>query len=63
MDHLLAGEMERVARYQVRFAGVVMPGDTLVTEMWAEPGRILMRAGVQERNTPAITNAAITLKD
>ena len=61
VDHMLEGKMEKVARYQVRFAGVVLPGDTLVTEMWSEPGRILVRAGVKERGTMAVTNGAVTL--
>jgi acyl dehydratase len=62
VDHLLDGETERVARYQVRFAGVVFPGETLVTSMWRENGTILIQTQVKERGTPAITNAAITLR-
>ncbi len=62
VDHLLDGDTERVGRYQVRFAGVVFPGETLVTSMWRENGTILLQAQVKERGTPAITNAAITLR-
>ena len=63
VDHLLDGDTTRVARYQVRFAGVVFPGETLVTSMWEEGDRILLAASVKERGTPALTNAAITLRN
>ncbi len=62
VDHLLDGDTSRVSRYQVRFAGVVFPGETLVISMWRENGKVLLQASVKERGTPAITNAAITLQ-
>ncbi len=62
VDSELEGEPDRVARYQVRFAGVVYPGETIVTSMWREGERILIQASVKERNAPAITNAAIAVR-
>jgi acyl dehydratase len=62
VDHALDGDPARVARYQVRFAGVVFPGETIVTSMWREDGKILLQAKTKERDTPVITNAAITLR-
>ena len=62
MDCLLDGDVGRVARYQVRFAGVVFPGETIVTSMWAENGKILIAARAKERGEPVISNSAITLR-
>ncbi len=62
VDHALGGDTAKVARYQVRFAGVVYPGETIVTSMWREGDKILLQAKTQERDTPVITNAAITVR-
>ncbi len=62
VDTVLWGDTAKVARYQARFAGVVFPGETIVTSMWKEGGQVLLQAKVKERDTPALTNAAITLK-
>ena len=62
VDHALDGDTSRVARYQVRFAGVVYPGETIVTSMWREGDQILLQAKTKERGTPVLTNAAITVR-
>jgi acyl dehydratase len=62
VDKLLDGAVDRVARYQARFAGVVYPGETIVTSMWKENGKIVLTAKAKERDTPVIGNAAITLR-
>ena len=62
VDKLLDGAVDRVARYQARFAGVVFPGETIVTSMWKENGKIILSAKTKERDTPVIGNAAITLR-
>lgn len=61
VDTILGGDTARVRRYQARFSGPVFPGETVVTAMWEEGGRILLEARVKERDTPAISNGAITL--
>ena len=59
VDHLLGGDVTAVARYQVRFAGVVFPGETVVTSMWREGDRIILSATTKERGQPVLSNAAI----
>ena len=49
---------------KVRFAGVVLPGQTIVTEMWAESkSKIVYRATVKETGKVCISNAAAELRD
>jgi acyl dehydratase len=62
VDALLDGAVERVARYRARFAGVVFPGETIVTSLWREDGRIVIAAATKERGTPVISHSAITLR-
>jgi acyl dehydratase len=63
VDNLLEGNTGAVARYQVRFAGVVFPGETVVTSMWREPDRITLSATTKERGEkPVLSNAAIWIR-
>jgi len=62
VDTVFDGDTTKVGRYQVRFAGVVFPGETIVTSMWKEGDKILVEAKTKERDTPVITNAAITIR-
>ena len=59
VDTLLDGDVTAVARYQVRFTGVVFPGETVVTSMWREDGKIVLSATTKERGQPVLSNAAI----
>jgi acyl dehydratase len=63
VDAALGGDTSKVARYQVRFAGVVFPGETIVTSMWRQGNQILLTANTKERNSPVLSNAAITVRD
>jgi acyl dehydratase len=62
VDTALDGDVTKVARYQVRFSGVVYPGETIETSMWKDGDKIIVRATAKERGAPAITNAAITIR-
>ncbi|GFZ45956.1 (3R)-3-hydroxyacyl-CoA dehydrogenase [Saitozyma sp. JCM 24511] len=46
---------------KVRFAGTVIPGETLVTEMWKEGDKVVFVTKVKERDAPALSHAAVTL--
>ena len=62
VDTVFDGDTTKVGRYQARFAGVVFPGETIVTSMWKEGDKILVEAKTKERDTPVISNAAITIR-
>jgi acyl dehydratase len=62
VDGALDGDTSRVARYQARFAGVVFPGETIVTSIWRENGRLLVSAATKERESPVITNSAVEIR-
>jgi acyl dehydratase len=63
VDELLDGAVEKVAGYTARFAGVVYPGETIATSMWKEGDKILISAKTKERDTPVISNCAITIRN
>ena len=52
----------RMTGLEVRFSGVVFPGDSIITEMWDEGGgRIVLQAKTQ-RGDVVISNASATVK-
>ena len=61
IDHVLDGEVERIAGCRTRFAAPVYPGETLLARIWLEGPEIVLEVATKERNTPALTQAAITL--
>jgi acyl dehydratase len=62
VDTMLGGDVNKVARYQARFAGVVYPGETIVTSLWKEADKIILSAKTKERDTPVMSNSAIVLR-
>ncbi len=62
VDAALGGDTGRVSRYQARFAGVVFPGETIVTSVWKDGATLFIDAKTKERGTPVISNAAITTR-
>ncbi len=47
----------------VRFADPVFPGETLVTKMWKEDGKVIFECDVKEREKTVISRAAIEFYD
>jgi len=62
VDEVLDAQVERVGRFQARFAGVVFPGETIVVRMWRDDGRVLVDAHTKEREAPVLSNADVTLR-
>jgi acyl dehydratase len=63
VDAALGGDPTRVARYSVRFAGVVFPGETLRTSWWRENGALIIDVQSADRGAPVISNAGMVLKE
>lgn len=60
VDRCLDGDPSRVSRYQCRFSGIVMPGDTLQTRIWrGDDGVLTIEMNNLDRETPVISNAAV----
>ncbi len=60
VDELFDGDVTRVGGYEVRFAGVVYPGETLRTSVWHENGRHVVTTTVDERDgAPALSGATL----
>jgi acyl dehydratase len=56
------GDPARFKDFEVRFSGVVYPGETIVTEIWQESkNRVLVQAKTAERGESVIANAAATV--
>ena len=56
------GDATRFKDFEVRFSGVVYPGETIVTDMWDEgSGRLIIQARTAERGEAVISNAAATV--
>jgi acyl dehydratase len=53
----------RLADFEVRFSGVVFPGETIVTEIWRQDaGRVVVQAKTKERGETVVSNAAATIR-
>ena len=54
---------ERFRSIQVRFSKPILPGETIVTQMWkVSDTEIICKARVKERDLDIITNAKVTLR-
>jgi acyl dehydratase len=62
VDEVLGGDVTKVARYQVRFAGVGYPGENYAVSYWKDGEKILVQAKSKERDAVVISNAAITVR-
>jgi len=54
----------KLKKLEVRFSGVVFPGETIVTEMWKNaPGQLIVQAKTAERGELVIAAASATVTD
>jgi acyl dehydratase len=61
VDTLLGGDVTRVRSYTARFAGVVLPGETLRIRMWADgDGRVQVTVTAVERgDAPVLADTLV----
>lgn len=60
VDALLDGDPTRVRDYSARFAGIMLPGETLRTRIWQDGERVLLQASCADRNdAPVLTHATL----
>lgn len=60
MEAFCGNDPARIKAYEVRFAGVVYPGEELTTEMWKVGDKIVLRTKVTDDRI-VISNAAVEL--
>lgn len=59
-DALLDGDPHRVRSWSARFAGVVLPGETLRTSVWRDGERLLVSVRSVQRDAPVLADAVLT---
>ncbi len=62
VDHCLGGDVDKVAGYAARFAGVGFPGETYLIDYWNEGDKIYVEATSKERDAKIISNCAVTIR-
>jgi acyl dehydratase len=63
VDGLLGGDPDRLRGYGVRFAGALVPGQTLRTAVWREGERLVLAAACAERDgAPVLSHAWAELR-
>jgi acyl dehydratase len=62
VDGMLGGDTTAVASFRARFAGTVVPGETIVTSMWRRGSSVHLAAANLERGTPVLAGAVMTLR-
>ena len=60
VDVALGQDPGRVGSYKARFAGVVYPGETVVTSIWETDAGIALQATTLERGEPVLSNGLVT---
>jgi acyl dehydratase len=62
VDACLDGDAAAVAGFGARFAGIVLPGETLRTAVWREGGRLRFTTSTVERDAPALAAGELELR-
>lgn len=63
VDGMLGGDVTKVAGYRTRFAGVVYPGETVVTSIWNTDEGFVVSATTEERGEPVLSNCFLRIKE
>ncbi|GBD85356.1 maoC like domain protein [bacterium BMS3Abin02] len=59
VDGMFDGDVARVHAYRARFSRPVLPGQTILTSLWRQDDRVILRASVKETAEVVLTNASI----
>eukprot|EP01100_Stratorugosa_tubuloviscum_P015708 TRINITY_DN926_c0_g1_i3.p1 TRINITY_DN926_c0_g1~~TRINITY_DN926_c0_g1_i3.p1 ORF type:complete len:337 (-),score=170.82 TRINITY_DN926_c0_g1_i3:119-1129(-) len=62
LKHFCDNDSNKFKSISARFSNPVLPGDTLVTEMWRQNDQVLFHVKVLERNLVVITNGIVQLQ-
>ena len=63
IDTVCDGDPTRFRSIKVRFAAPVMPGETIVTDIWKESDtEMILSARVKEREVEVVKNARATIR-
>ena len=63
IEGMCDGDPTRFRSIKVRFAAPVIPGETIVTDMWKESDTdIIVRGRVKERDVEVVKNARVTIR-
>ncbi|WP_020671775.1 MaoC/PaaZ C-terminal domain-containing protein [Amycolatopsis nigrescens] len=61
-DAMLDADVHRIGSFSAKFAGIVLPGETLRTRIWREPDRLVLTTCAVERDeAPVLSDASLTL--
>lgn len=58
-DALLDADVTRVAAFSVRFAGIVLPGETLRTRVWRDGSRLLVTTNSLDRGEAPVLSGGV----
>jgi acyl dehydratase len=58
-DAVLDGDVTRVGTFSAKFAGVVLPGETLRTRIWEDNGRYLLTTTAVDRDAPVLADTVL----
>jgi acyl dehydratase len=56
LKHVVDYDASRIGKFNARFSSPVLPGETIVTELWKDGDQVSFRASVRERNLVAVNN-------
>jgi acyl dehydratase len=62
VDTVLDGDVTRVGVFGGMFAGVVFPGETLITRVWREDTRLTISTSTVERAAPVLSNGHLSFR-
>jgi acyl dehydratase len=58
-DAVLDGDATKVGSFSAKFAGIVLPGETLRTSIWSEGGRYLVTTTSLDRDAPVLSDTVL----